>query len=176
MRKAVQGFTIIELLVVIAIMAVMGVVTLANFRSFGEDKNLKNAILDIQSQLRTAQSDATSNVKCDTQFGSTWQVKFETDSVTTNINCLEPVASPTPVNKKSSSLSTNITIISVTGGTGCPVITLPFTVSFAPLDGKITIADTVNCSSVTITLQNSLTDPVSTRDLVIEQGGNIHAQ
>jgi len=59
-----NGFTLIELLVVIAIMAVVGTFAIANYRSFGEDKELENAALDIQSQIRTAQTNASTGKKC----------------------------------------------------------------------------------------------------------------
>lgn len=65
MQKAVpNAFTLIELLVVIAIMATVAIVAIANFRSFGEDKELENAAMDIQSKFRVAQANATANVLC----------------------------------------------------------------------------------------------------------------
>ncbi len=64
MKVMPKGFTLIELLVVIAIMAVVGTFTIANYRSFGEDQDLKSASLDIQSQIRTAQTNATTGKKC----------------------------------------------------------------------------------------------------------------
>src|SRR5574340_523750 len=105
--KVSAGFTLIELMVVMAIMAIIGVFTLSNFSSFGDNKKLDNAVLDIQSQLRTAQSNATSNVQC-TQFSATWQVKFKSDAVTTNLNCQNPQSTPPPTIKKTSQLGTNI--------------------------------------------------------------------
>jgi len=171
-----SGFTLIELLVVIAIMAIVGVFTLANYKSFGEDQNLKNAVLDIQSQLRTAQTNATTNVKCNTLFGATWQVKF-TDTKTTNLNCQEPQP-PLLVPKKTLTLGTNIAIQSVSGtGSSCPSA-LSFTINFAPVSGKISIKDNTrdypNCTLLTITLKNTKTN--STKALVIEKGGRIYAQ
>lgn len=59
-----KGFTLIELLVVIAIMAVVGTFAIANYRSFGEDKELESIALDIQSLVRTAQTNATTGKKC----------------------------------------------------------------------------------------------------------------
>ena len=64
MPKSVRGFTLIELLVVIVIMSIIGTFAIANYRSFGEDKELESASLDIQSLLRTAQTNATTGTKC----------------------------------------------------------------------------------------------------------------
>jgi len=36
-----RGFTLIELMIVISIMALLGAFTIANYRSFGEDKDLE---------------------------------------------------------------------------------------------------------------------------------------
>lgn len=60
-----KGFTLIELLVVITIMAIVGTFAVVNYKSFGQDKDLESAALDIQSQVRTAQTNATAGVKCD---------------------------------------------------------------------------------------------------------------
>lgn len=172
--KFSAGFTLIELLVVIAIMAIVGVFTLANYRSFGEDQNLKNAVLDIQSQLRTAQTNATANAICNTQFGATWQVEF-TDTKTTKLKCQEPSPTPlpTPIPKKTLTLGANIEIQSVSGtGSNCPTA-LPFTISFAPLNGKITL-ERASCTSLTLTLRNTKT--VSAKSFIIEQGGRIYGQ
>ncbi len=173
MLSAQRGFTLVALLAVIAIMAVVSVYTLANYRSFGEDQNLKNAVLDIQSLLRTAQTNATSNVICDTQYGATWQVEFA-DIKTTKLKCQEPspIPLPAPVTKKTSTLDANIEIQSVNGGTSCQP--LPFTISFAPLNGKITIGRNTACTSLTIPLKNTKTG--STKSFTIEQGGRIYAQ
>lgn len=103
MRKTVpNGFTLIELLVVIAIMAVVGTFTLANFSDFGKDKELQNAALDIQSLLRTAQTNALASVKCGNDTASNWFVEFTPPS-TINLKC-NNVATPV----KSLALGSNI--------------------------------------------------------------------
>lgn len=176
-RRSRSGFTLIELLVVIAIMAIIGAYTIANYSSFGEDQNLKNAVLDIQSQLHAAQTSATANAKCDTGYGATWQVVFSADKVTTNMNCQEPLLSPppsplpTPTSKKTLQLGANITIDSVSG-TNCPTA-LPFTISFAPLTGKTDLGN-ASCTLLTVTLKNNQTG--TPKSLIIEQGGRIYGQ
>lgn len=189
-QTARSGFTLIELLVVITIMAVIGTVTLANFGDFGEDQNLKSAVLDVQSQLRAAQANATTNLKCNTQSSATWQVEYAADKKTMNLNCQEPSASP--IIKKTLTLGVNIEIQSVSetvsgSGSSCPSA-LPFTISFAPLNGKIDFIDgtgavATNCTSLTITLRNTKISPdcnganaAKCKSLNIDQGGRIYGQ
>lgn len=164
------GFSLIEILVVVAIMALVGIFTFSNYKSFGEDQNLKNAVLDIQSQLRTAQTNATTNLKCGTEYSAIWQVEFATDKKTVNLKC-----STSADTQKELKLDTNIAIVTVAGAdAGCPSDT-PFTISFAPISGKITIVPVgANCTSLTVTLKNSKTE--TTKDLSIEKGGKIYAQ
>lgn len=165
MAKSVpNAFTLVELLVVIAIMAIIGAFSLANYRSFGEDRNLKNASLDIQSLLRQAQSNATTNTKCNTGFDARWMVEFA-GTTTVNLKCQEPPPATVAVPKKSLAWA-NISI-SVSGtGTYCP--SSP-TVSFEAVTGKTSLGG-VNCSVLTVTLTNTKT----TKSFKIEQGGRIY--
>jgi|Napbiome12C3dose_1001474.scaffolds.fasta_scaffold00001_161 prepilin-type N-terminal cleavage/methylation domain-containing protein len=165
--SAQRGFTLIELLVVIAIMGIVGAFALANFRSFGDDQNLKNGLLDIQSFLRTAQSNAATNVKCDTGFNATWTVEFS--SITNlDLKCTEPQASAN--SKKSATLGSNLQIEGVAGtGTGCPS-SVPFSVKFSLQNNRIDLGD-ARCTSVTVTIKNN---KGSNKALIIEQGGRIY--
>lgn len=169
MRSSAAGFTLIELLVVIGIMAIIGIFTLANYRSFGEDQNLKNAVLDVVSLLRQAQANATTNTICNTAYSATWQVVFSDDAKTVNLNCLE---GPTTFTKKILKLDAKAQNISIQGvsGTSCP-LGVPFTTSFVLLKGNIDFIDSPNCTSLTITLTNSK----STKSLTVEKGGRIYA-
>lgn len=171
MKKSAQGFTLIELLVVIAITAIIGVFTLSNYSSFGEDQNLKRGILDIQSLLRTAQTNATTNVKCDTQFGATWIVEVTNDKKTVNLKCAGPSPAPTPT-VKTMQLTQNIEIKAVSGNDfSCPAI--PFEVSFAPLSGAIGFGGS-DCTEIDLMLKNTKTSAL--RDLIINKGGRIYAE
>ena len=169
MGKSVpNAFTLIELLVVIAITAVIGMYALANYRSFGEDQNLKSAVLDVVSLLRQAQSNATTKTICNTAYDATWQVAFS-DVKTINLNCLEGAATFTKKILKLDAKAQNISIQSVSGAS-CPD-GVPLTISFALLRGNIDFIGYSNCALLTITLTNSK----STKSLIIEKGGRIYA-
>lgn len=173
-----SGFTLIELLVVISIMAIIGVYTFSNYSSFGEDKKLDSAILDVQSQLRTAQSNAKSNVACSGQFSKNWQVEFASAN-TVNLKC-SASATPQkvlPLDTKYQTITIQAISTKTISGTDClPVAVPPFvspfpTVSIAPVTGKMDLGG-ATCTSLTITLLNSKT--AHTKDLKIEQGGRIY--
>ncbi len=156
-----NGFTLVELLVVIAIMAVISVYTLANYKSFGEDKKLQGAVLDVVSLLRQAQTNATSNTKCATSFGAIWQVEF-TNTTTANLKCSTSAITIKPL------ILANITS-SVSGtGSNCP--TTPI-VNFDPVTGKVGFGDS-SCTALTVTL----TSGAGSKSLKIEQGGRIYAE
>ncbi len=180
--SAQRGFTLIELVVVVAIMGVVGAFTLANFRSFGDDQKLKNGLLDIQSMLRTAQTNTTTNVKCDTKYGARWSVAF-VNSGTLELGCMEPSGLiQNPWNqatlKKTLTLDSSITIknASLSPSAQCPG-SQPFSVVFSPIDGTIFFykspSEYLNCTTATITLQNTKSQ---TKTFVIEKGGRIYEQ
>lgn len=169
MQKSAYAFTLIELVVAISIMAIIGVIAFANYKPFGEDQNLKSAVLDIQSLLKTAQTNATTNLKCNTQSGATWKVEFSSDKTTINLKCQPPASLI-----KTLQLGTNITVDSVTGVVGCQV-SFPVTISFDPLSSKANFeGSTTSCTALTINLKNTKTN--STKSFIIEQGGRIYGQ
>lgn len=185
MKFSARGFTLVELLVVIAIMGILGIYVLANYSSFGEDQNLKSAVLNIQSILKQAQTSATTNAVCSTQYGATWQVVLS--DTTINLKCQEllPSPLPPPFSKKTLIINEkdpNLLIQSIAWtGSGCPVASLPYTINFTLLNGKIDFGD-ANCTSLKITLINNQISPdcaganaVKCKSLNIEQGGRIYA-
>ena len=182
MGKAVpNAFTLVELLVVIAVMAIVGVFTLANYRSFGEDQNLKSASLDIQSLLKQAQTNATANVICNGEFGAGWQVEFANDKKTINLKCGTSSTTQKVVQLGVDNYI-NISIDSISGvGSGCSSgLSFPVTVNFSTLKGNIDFG-VANCNSLTIILKNKKISPdcngsnlVKCKSLKIDTGGRIY--
>lgn len=164
-----NAFTLVELLVVIAIMATIGAYSLANYRNFGEDQSLRNAVLDVQSIFRQAQASATAKAVCNTQYDATWQVRF-TSNVNVVLQCQETGGNTFP--KKTLSLNTTNTSVDsfFWVGSNCPG-GLPV-VGFNRLNGSVDFGD-ANCTTLRITLKSAKTG--RTRDLNVEQGGRIYA-
>lgn len=176
MAKAVpNAFTLIELLVVVAIMAIVSVVTISNYKSFGEDQNLKKAVLDIQSLLRQAQISAIANAKCNGSYTAFWQVDFVSDRKSLTLKCTLPSSSA--VTLKTLQLDQTIEMQTTTSATGCATgLTFPFTVDLSLLKGNISFEQNPpavsDCTSLTITLKNTKTN--NTKTIIIEQGGRIY--
>ncbi len=167
MLSTQRGFTLIELLVVIAIMVITSVFTLANYRSFGDDQNFKNAALDVQSFLRLAQANATSSLKCQDNSNNGWLVTFAMPR-NLDLKCQYLSGTETIItgSLKNYSLPSNpdISIQNIMAGS-CTVTQ----VIFAPLYGTMTS----NCGSnqITITLKNSKRQ---IKQIKIDPGGRIY--
>lgn len=185
MRISARGFTLVELLVVITIMGLVGAYVLSNYNTFGEDKKLKNAALDVQSLLRQAQTSATSNTKCDSDAAESWEVAY-TGTKTLALRCrISGVNAPTV--KKIVTLPANTEIQTITGNHSSCIIAPPFetsgggggpmaitinpATSFTPLSGQVNLGGS-DCTLLTITLLNSKTG--SSKSLKIETGGRIY--
>lgn len=175
---AVRGFTLVELLVVIAIMALLGIVSFSKLPTLKEDRDLKNAANELQSIIRTAQTNATTSVRCaQTGGGSTWSVEYAALSV--NLSC--------PGNLiKTLTFSNNVKICKITYS-GCSTTdnctTSPFSAagvstSFAQLGGNITYTDArcspailQNSANMTITLGRTGSSAI--QDVIVSKGGTI---
>ncbi len=57
-----RGFTLIELLVVISVMAILSTIGIAAFVSYSHTQAVNSAVLDVETMLQTARSDALSQV------------------------------------------------------------------------------------------------------------------
>lgn len=168
-KPAPNAFTLVELLVVIAVTSIIGVYTLANYRSFGEDQNLKSAVLDIQSLLRQAQINATSGVKCQGVGELGWFVVY-TNTTTLDLKCNNSSGSSSSLKTLSlTERSSNISIQSITAGSDSCSIGTTFT--FVPPSGTMISSCGTNPNLVTITLTNNTT----TKSFNIEKGGRIYA-
>lgn len=180
-----KGFTFVELLVVISIMAVMAVVSFARFATLKEEQTLKVAVNQLQSFVRTAQTNATTGVKCSnvsTDVSGTWFVEFR-DSKNVDLGCyiLEP---DSPTLKKTLTFENNQpsldSITGITGSNNCSTSFPGFVirVSFAPLNGKITFTDKNPAASSSCLDENSdlsinLKKASNIKSLIISRGGSI---
>ena len=62
-RPVRQGFTLIELIIVVTVILVISVVTLLNYNSYTDRQRVKQAGITLRSDLRLAQTKATSGQK-----------------------------------------------------------------------------------------------------------------
>lgn len=173
MQKSAKGFTLIELLVVISITAIIGVYTLSNYRSFGEDQNLKNSALDVVSLLRTAQTNAMANLICLSNYGAYQQVQFSNPK-NILLTCQLPGSGATLKKLTLDPKIPNISIQSISWiGPGCPPGTSGL--NFLSVSGKIEVPAIggENCTSVVIVLVNNKTG--NTKSVIVEMGGRIYA-
>lgn len=179
------GFTLIEILVVISILAIVGIMSFANFGSLKQDQALKSAASDLQSLVRLAQSNATSRLQCgsDTVSGANWILEFKSDQKTISLACqvlsdLPPSPTPTPIFDRNLIFLNNIIVDSVNS---CPDIpgSNPLTITYSPLHGNVTFDDAshvppcVNSATIRIVLKDS---DGQTKTVIINKGGSVDVQ
>lgn len=77
MPKSEIGLTILELVVVIAIISLLGIISIPALRSFNNNQQLDNTVLDFKNALRSAQSKAASSIKCsDNKPSVKWVIRI----------------------------------------------------------------------------------------------------
>jgi len=90
-RTGVEGFTLIEMIVAITLMMILLGVTISGYASYNSKQNIKQAALNLKSNLRTARTNAMSGKKpleCtveETLIG--YEVSFTTSSYTITPRC-----------------------------------------------------------------------------------------
>jgi len=178
MQKAVpNAFTLIELLVVISIMAIVAILAVANYRSFGEGQILPNTALDLNSTLRTAQTNATTALQCSGSPLYRWRVSL--DCVYGNIVSYAVDIIKTEVWPQ------NITVERIYDNGGCdndlagdlPNYYVYF--KFQPLSGYVTMESKAaaflqNCTGSKATIQLKNTTNGELKHVNIEQKGGIY--
>lgn len=197
-----KGFTLIELLVVIAIMAIVGTFAIANYRSFGQDKDLESAALDIQSLVKVAQTNATTNIKCQTKPVTTWRSYFfqGTDGqYKARLTCWYNDASgnPTGSHERYLILSSQIKIKTIDKDACLNALTNSLDegsgngsyafVKFEPLSGKVDFISKYlggvdghssgcnnDAQALRVILENTKTN--SQKQVIIEKGGRVYVQ
>ncbi len=171
-------------------MAILGVVAIANYRSFGEDKDLESAALNIQSQVRTAQTNASTNLKCAGRPVGLWKIDFykQSGKYIAQTDCYYfngAVLTQSVINKHE--LPPNIIIEKIfdSGSAGCENTLPTDVVSYAALTFKllataISFESSVDrviyqtCNKFQVQLKNTKTN--STRQVIIDKGGRTYVQ
>lgn len=127
-----KGFSLVELLVAVAVMATLTVILVPRFRSFSADQGLKNATLQLQSQIKVVQNNAISAIKCNASTASSnWALEFTgTNSYSTYPTC-SGSGTPSQINYN---LPQNVSIIGWQAGENCDI---PRIITFSNISGLV---------------------------------------
>lgn len=171
---ALGGYTLVELLVVMTILSLIGLTSFINLGNFREDKLLDTSLTNLQSLIRTAQSNASTGVLCSGVGGAIWSIEFIKDSKTINLKCQASSQTAT-VSIPATSLVGDVQVKSISSGSSCSSDTV--TVNFLPVSGGTTFTDLINTcigpsQSLTVTLY--LSGKIETRTVTINKGGSIN--
>lgn len=173
MRSA--GFTLIELLVVISIISFLSAIGFVNYNSFSSNQVPVNAVGQIQSFLRLAQSNATSSTKCNGQGSTSWYLKF-LNNTTIELRCNSSNSSD---NLQKSYTLENSRIKSI--NCGSVVVSVPLTLNFSSGVGALTFSTATPLGAClpsdnwTFTIENIL-DTNKTKTFNISKGGAVNVQ
>lgn len=186
MSAKLSGYTLIELLVVLSIMSILGIAAYINSKNSIQDQAVKNGASQIQTYLRTAQSNANSSLQCyDMTLGKVtplnWYISFGNQTGNIVLNCGDNIVGN---NQKNLPLDSNVQIISIAGTqAGCsftPSSTYPIQVYFSTFYGKTSFKytqDTCISSSPSLTITIAHKNNLSlTRQIIASSGGSINVQ
>jgi prepilin-type N-terminal cleavage/methylation domain-containing protein len=182
--KNQSGYTMVELLVVIAAMTILGIVGISNFASLQKDQAIQKTFANLQSYIRTAQTNATARVACPASSpatgGASWIVTFPTTGSMQFVCQLNPTTTSSAIRSYNLEGGTVIQNILVNSGTGSTCSATAVSITFAPLYGSATFSDVAGCgigagtTSIKIRLLNPATG--TTKDLTIDKGGAVYEQ
>ncbi|MFH0937297.1 MAG: type II secretion system protein [Candidatus Daviesbacteria bacterium] len=168
-----SGFTLIELMVTISILGVLMVIVLPRIGSYQSQQTLKDAAAQLQTNLRRAQNNAASGVKCSDSPATNWILEVVDETkYQMKPTCSSPVTTPLP-------LPSNVTISKINID-GCP--------NGSSLNGMGVAFNNIS-ASVNFQVGNSgclplgankmvftLTSNSKYIDVTIEKGGNIYVE
>ena len=176
-----KGFTLIELLVVMAIMAIIGIYILINFSDSREEQLLQKELLQLQSTLKLAQSNASASVFCnENEAGALWQVEVNPTAKTVNLSCFKKGDEEDKTSKKSYTLEPGVNAsFSCPGSTSEFSSTVTVTVTYTPYSGlpKFSGADTcgTNLTGLSVILRSEQ-DETLFKQFTISTGGAVNAK
>ncbi len=171
-----EGYTLIELLIVMTIMAMVGLVGYVNYKQFSASQITTNAVTQIQSILRLAQSNATSSVLCNDNPASVspWSLSFNANQTSITLAC-GPSNSPWKTYNLENAKIDN----SIAGSTCISPATLPFTISYSntsvlTFSSAGSTATCLQSASWIFTVRNI--NDNSTKSFSISKGGAVNVQ
>lgn len=145
--KPTKGYSLPELLAVLTILSIVSIFIFNNVRNFRQDQDLKIAANSLQSQIRSAQTNAITNLKCLNQSNKGWQVKFSKREnlyqVETQCHYNSSTGNDLIRTIKTDKLAKNIVIDKLTDGScgddSCKadVESASVIISFSPVEGKV---------------------------------------
>jgi Tfp pilus assembly protein FimT len=176
------GFTLIELMIVVAFITLIGVMAVPNIKSYGTNQKLKNAALQLQLDIRTAQNNASSGLKCGALEDKTaleWRTIFGTDTTTYQVLALCIDNSTESTVTKTIPGGVTIKQIDFYADTiQCtPSQNAGKMIKFANISSKVDFEGVpagCNPKSMVITLQTSGSSDVM--QVVVEKGGSIYVK
>ncbi|MBI2017856.1 prepilin-type N-terminal cleavage/methylation domain-containing protein [Candidatus Daviesbacteria bacterium] len=173
--RSQMGFTLVEILVVIAIIGIIGAYIFVNFQSSKEEQKVQKELLQIQSTLKLAQSNASASVVCDDLGGGAlWQVELNPSSETVKIGCLKEGEDLRP--KKTYALETGVNMTFFCPGTGSSFSSI-VTITYAPFSGLPAFAggDTCGVAGLGVRFQSEK-DSAIFKQFTISSGGAVQAK
>lgn len=186
-----SGFSLIELLVVVAIIAGLVIFTIPNFKNIRQEQEVGNALVQLQTSLRTAQNNAYSGLKCSSAKDSSfWRISF-TSTTSYQLECLL-VKSPPPTDpnqplfetlySKSLTLPPSVTIESINLD-NCRPFMNDIAVNFSNISSLVTFmpSSLVNkysdeCSEKELRQAKKMTLTIGGKTVIVEKGGIISVQ
>ncbi len=169
-----RGFTLLELLIVIALLSLVMVFVMPNIKNIRDEQGLSSAALELQSNLRSAQNNALSGLKCTSsaQSAVNWQLNLIDDkNYQIEANCLDGT-SPT----KQYSLSTYNVIVELVNG--CSNVTRAG-VTYSNVLGIVSFTPPAGCtasSSLEFSLKVANNNNIAAKKVVVDQGGRVYVQ
>lgn len=183
-----RGFTLIELLVAVTIISVVSLIGYASLGPLKEEKTFKNTALDLQTFIKTVQTNAASQVKCKSnESAAKWAVVFDNANAAVSMFCDDALSSELSVckNAKDWALNKKIELKKVNSNVEIAAIkgdddkdpTGDVIVCFSALNGNIEFSDNIEtglfktAKSIKITLKNQKTAAIS--EVLISKGGSV---
>lgn len=192
-KREPKGFTLIELLVVITIIASLVGVFAPKFITYSKYQDLQGAAANLQTNIRTAQNNASSGLRCTgNTVASSWYLYFfGSDAYRLETTCAGPApgaGTPTPTPPVSTvykfPAGVSIDFIELNSCPGIDLKNSDLKVIFSNISGVLKFevsGANVGCGSSsyakTLAIRlKSLSDPGNPISVIIEKGGSVYVK